>query len=180
MSLRAGVNTSCGAGSVMMYNVQWDETNGERFDIRSHNGGPIGILHTTLLGGVKALPILIGRALAGLRPRRFPLALAPVQLYLVPVRADHSGLARRLERRLTAAGVRVRVAAPDGGSLSRRIAVIRRQWGPYVSVLGDAERDGAVAVRDLSGSGHVSLDVFVRAIRAHESFRDRRLSMVQE
>lgn len=172
MSLRAGVNASCGTGSVMMYNVQWDETNGERFDIRDHRGEPVGILHTTFLGGVaKALPILIGRGLSGLRPHRFPLALAPVQLHLVPVRHEHDGLARRLERRMVAKGLRVRVAGPEAGSVGRRIVTIRKQWGQYVSVLGDDERDGTAGVRDLSGRGQVSLEVFARSVRERDDPR---------
>lgn len=166
MSLRAGVNTSCGAGSVMMYNVQWDETNGRRFDIRDHRGEPVGILHTTLLGGVaKALPILVGRGLSGMQARRFPLALAPDQLHLVPVRLEHQAMARRLGLRMAAAGLRVRVAGPELGTVGKRIANIRKQWGQYVSVLGDGERDGAVGVRDLSGKGQVPLEVFARAVR---------------
>jgi hypothetical protein len=174
MSLRAGVNASCGAGSIMMYNVQWDETNGERFDIRDHRGDFVGILHTTLLGGVaKALPILIGRGLSGLGPRRLPLALAPVQLHLIPVRPEHAGLTRRLERTLTAKGLRVRVADPDAGPVGRRIAAVRRQWGRYVSVVGDDERHKAANVRDLSGRGRVSLDAFVRAVRAVRAIETR-------
>lgn len=176
MTLRVGVNASCGAGSVMMYNVQWDETNGPRFDIRDHRGDHVAVVHTTLLGGIsKAMPILVGRAQSGLRPRHLPLALAPTQLHLLPVRAEHVGLAKRLGRRLRDRGLRILIVDPREGSVGRRVVAVRRGWGRYVSVLGNDERDlSAAGVRDLSGGGQVAVDAFVRAVAALDALDDRR------
>jgi threonyl-tRNA synthetase len=165
MSMRVALGTTCGAGTVMLCNIQWDESNGARFGILEQDRRPVSILHATLMGGVaKAMPVVLGRGLSGLRPRRFPFALAPTQLYLLPVGERHRGLAAHTARRLGAAGIRTRVLQPCDGTLGKRIRAVRDGWGQYVTVLGDAETTGEARVRSLPGRrAEVALSAFVRA-----------------
>lgn len=165
MDLRAGLNVSCGAGSIMLYNFQWDDVNGRRFCIQDNEGRPLVVLHGTLLGGMsKIIPALVGRSLSGLRPRAFPLWLAPVQLHLLPVRTPQNVSARTLARRLGHDGVRAEVRPAENGSLRRRIAAITREWGQHYAVIGEREQTDGTWVETVSGRGRIRVEDFVRTV----------------
>jgi threonyl-tRNA synthetase len=166
MDLRAGLNISCGAGSVMLYNFQWDGINGRRFAIQDEEGRPLVVLHGTLLGGMsKVIPALVGRSLSGLRPLAFPFWLAPVHLYLLPVGALQNASARTIARRLCRDGVRAEVLPAESGSLRHRIAAARREWGAHYAVIGERERRDGPWVEAVSGRGRIRLEAFVRTIQ---------------
>jgi hypothetical protein len=166
MDLRAGLNVSCGAGSVMLYNFQWDELNSRRFGIQDDEGRPLVVFHGTLLGGMsKLIPAMVGRSLSGLRPPAFPLWLAPVQLYLLPVSAQQNASARTIARRLARDGVRAHVLQAEDGSLRRRIAAVTRDWGKHYAVIGQRELTDGMWVETVGGRGRIPVQAFVRAAR---------------
>lgn len=68
----------------------------------------------------------------------FPTWLAPVQIYLVPVRDSHFEFARKLEEQLKAQGIRVYndMNAGNMGGKVREATVMRV---PYIAVIGDKE-----------------------------------------
>jgi threonyl-tRNA synthetase len=71
---------------------------------------------------------------------RLPLWLAPVQVCVLPVSAEHDTVARDLMDSLTAAGLRPRLLT--AGSLGARIRSSRRRRDCLIAVIGDAEVEG--------------------------------------
>jgi threonyl-tRNA synthetase len=97
--------------------------------------------------GERRQPVMIHRALFGSLDRFFavllehfagnlPLWLAPVQVEVLPVAADHEDYARSVEGRLAAAGFRAEVTAATD-PLGKRIRNAKLQKVPYVLVVGD-------------------------------------------
>jgi threonyl-tRNA synthetase len=81
---------------------------------------------------------------------RLPLWLAPVQVCVLPVRAEHDAAARRLADDLTAAGLRPRLET--AGSVGARVRSSRQRRDHLIAVIGDAEvSDGSVQVTDIAG-----------------------------
>jgi threonyl-tRNA synthetase len=104
-------------------------------------------------------PYLIHRALFGSLERfigilieyyggAFPFWLAPVQIRVVPVGADHRPAAARLRDGL--ASYRTEVDERDE-TVGRRIRDAELEKIPYVIVYGDKESDEALAVRKHGG-----------------------------
>ena len=79
---------------------------------------------------------------------RLPLWLAPVQVCVLPVRAEHDAAARRLADDLIAAGLRPRLET--AGSVGARVRASRQRRDHLIAVIGDAEVvDGGVQVTDI-------------------------------
>ena len=106
-------------------------------------------------------PAMIHRALFGSLERfigiliehfggELPFWLAPVQLRIVPVGADHRGAARELATRLHEAGYRVEVDDRDD-TVGKRIRDGELEKIPYTIVYGDKESDESLAVRERHG-----------------------------
>ena len=87
----------------------------------------------------------------------FPLWLAPVQVKVLPIAADHHDAAQTLASRLRDEGARVEVDDRDE-TLGRRIRDAELEKVPLVVVWGDKESDEAVAVRR-RGEGQAVLSV---------------------
>ncbi|MEM8925104.1 MAG: threonine--tRNA ligase [Actinomycetota bacterium] len=97
--------------------------------------------------GERKQPVMIHRALFGSVERFFgvllehfagnlPVWLAPVQVEILPVAADHADYADELAARLRHDGVRVEITAPTD-PLGKRIRNAKTQKLPYVLVVGD-------------------------------------------
>jgi threonyl-tRNA synthetase len=112
-------------------------------------------------------PYLIHRALFGSLERflgilieyyggAFPFWLAPVQIRIVPVGADHRAAAAKLREEL--GGYRVEVDERDE-TVGRRIRDAELEKIPYVIVYGDKESDESLAIRKHGGEqGSSSLE----------------------
>ena len=112
-------------------------------------------------GGL-ARPVVIHRSLVSTMERlvahlieryggRFPVWLAPVQLVVLPVDAEHHEAAHALAADARVAGVRAEVAEARS-SLGARVRHAHERGVPFAGVLGDREvADGAVSVRGRDG-----------------------------
>ncbi|WP_420847673.1 threonine--tRNA ligase [Natronosporangium hydrolyticum] len=100
------------------------------------------MVHRSVLGSIE-------RAVAYLIERHggaFPPWLAPTQLLVLPIAQPDQDAAAQLAALADDAGLRVRVAGPDRGSLAARVRADRLV--PYQAVIGEAERAAdAVALR---------------------------------
>jgi threonyl-tRNA synthetase len=116
--------------------IQADFNLPERFD-----------LHFVGADGERHRPIMLHRALFGSIERffgvlvehyggAFPTWLAPVQVQVLGVRADHDDFARALVDRLTAAGFRAEMVEADD-PLGARIRRGKLDKLPYILVVGD-------------------------------------------
>ena len=123
--------------------------------------------------GVRRQPVMIHRALFGSIERFFgvllehfagnlPLWLAPVQVEVLPVAADHEPYAAAVHEQLETVGLRVEVTAATD-PLGKRIRNAKKQKVPYVLVVGDDDvAASTVGVnRRGGGSGEVERDVKV-------------------
>ena len=109
----------------------------------------------------EATPYMIHRALFGAFERfigiliehyggAFPFWLAPVQVRVIPVGADHGAAAREVRDALARAGFRVDVDERDD-TVGKRIRDAELEKVPKVIVYGDRESAESLAVRDRGG-----------------------------
>ncbi|MFC0454038.1 threonine--tRNA ligase [Rhodococcus jostii] len=117
--------------------VQLDFNQPERFELEytAEDGSrqrPV-MIHRGLLGSMERLTALLVERFEG----RMPPWLAPNQVSILPVGAEHGAAARLLRAALEADGIRVNVL--EGGSLGRRIRGCRHRRDPYVAVIGADE-----------------------------------------
>ena len=113
------------------------------------------VLHRALFGSVERFFGVLLEHFAG----AFPAWLAPVQVRVLPVRADHDDHARSLVARLVGEGFRADVVAADE-PLGARIRRAKLEKLPYVLVVGDDD-----VAHDTAGvnprGGEVERDVAV-------------------
>ena len=114
--------------------------------------------------GTRRRPVMIHRALFGSIERFFgvllehfagnlPLWLAPVQVEILPVAADHEDYAYSVMEQLTAQGMRVEVTQATD-PLGKRIRNAKKQKVPYTLVVGDDDvAASTVGVNPRGGSG---------------------------
>lgn len=161
--LKGGIDVHIGAGTVMLFNFQWDETSSERFDFRTEGGEPLTVVHSTLAGGwTKVLSAIVGQALSKQRPRTIPVELSPAQIAVVPVGSEHREAAERIAAELRDRGLRVAGMPPSSKSLGARIKLLREAWNPFHAVVGDREAAGApVVLRRPIGEGEWSVEDFL-------------------
>jgi threonyl-tRNA synthetase len=117
-------------------------------------------------------PFVIHRALLGSSERfigiliehyggDFPFWLAPVQLLVLPVGADHREDAHALAAKLRDAGYRADVDERDE-TVGKRIREAELEKVPYVIVYGDRESEASLAIRERHGAQSTkSLDELV-------------------
>jgi threonyl-tRNA synthetase len=108
--------------------------------------------------GEKHTPVLLHRAVTGTTERfmavliehyagAFPLWLAPVQTVVIPIADRHLDYARKVQKTLVDAGMRVEVD-DSVSSMQRKIRENAKQKIPYLLIVGDDEiGDGTVNVR---------------------------------
>jgi threonyl-tRNA synthetase len=151
--------------------VQLDFNQPERFDLTydAADGTKqrVVMIHRGTVGSME-------RVVAALLERyqgRLPLWLAPVQVCVLPVGAEHDVAARRLVDDLIAAGLRARMET--AGSLGARVRASRQRRDHLIAVVGDAEvADESVQVTDVGGGfrGSVKAADFIELVRgAYES-----------
>ncbi|MGE3542741.1 MAG: threonine--tRNA ligase [Kofleriaceae bacterium] len=127
--------------------IQLDFVMPQRFDVRYVDAGGdrqhLVMIHRALFGSIERfLGVLLEHHGAHLPPW-----LAPEQVAIIPIAADHQAPARQAREALVAAGVRCRIDAQNE-TLSRRIARAHHDGVPFVVVLGERElRDGTMSVR---------------------------------
>ena len=146
--------------------VQLDFNQPERFDLTydAADGTKqrVVMIHRGTVGSME-------RVVAALLERyqgRLPLWLAPVQVCVLPVGAEHDVAARRLVDDLIAAGLRARMET--AGSLGARVRASRQRRDHLIAVVGDAEvADESVQVTDVGGGfrGSVKAADFIELVR---------------
>jgi threonyl-tRNA synthetase len=102
------------------------------------------VVHRALLGSLERFMGILIEHYAG----AFPFWLAPVQIRILPVAADHVAAANALARELGES--RVEVDASDE-TLGKRIRNAEVEKVPYVIVYGDKESEESLAVRRRGG-----------------------------
>ena len=146
--------------------IQFDFTLPKRFDLAYT--GPDGqphqpvMLHRALLGSIERFLGVLIEHYAG----AFPIWMAPVQAVIIPIAERHHDYARRVERRLKEANLRVEL---DGRNekMGYKIRATQTQKVPYMLVVGDKELEsGEVSVRNrfLGDEGSQSLELFLEKI----------------
>ena len=162
--------------NIQVSTVQWDVKDGERFDIgyideegRKHPC-PV-IIHASSFGSIERTlcAILENIALdaAAGRPPMFPLWMAPAQVRVLPVSADHIDYAVDLAETIGAAGVRCDVDDRDD-TVGKKIRNGEREWIPYLLVVGDKEKaSGQLAVRSREDKSQTAMTVeaFIEMLR---------------
>jgi len=146
--------------------VQLDFNQPERFDLTydAADGTKqrVVMIHRGTVGSME-------RVVAALLERyqgRLPLWLAPVQVCVLPVGAEHDVAARRLVDDLIAAGLRARMET--AGSLGARVRASRQRRDHLIAVVGDAEvADESVQVTDVGSGfrGSVKAADFIELVR---------------
>jgi threonyl-tRNA synthetase len=176
--MRSGIMVDGGYDALMMYNMQWDVENTERFNIRG-NDEPLAIIHgTALTGCARILPLLLGRTLLTPSPV-IPIEIGATHVNIVPASGDFGVLAVEVARVLSQAGFRVEVDASDR-PVGKRVSKSRNEWVPYVCVVGRAEADGSPSrIRGLASDENLVLDEFIsryssRLLRFPEDGRSSR------
>jgi threonyl-tRNA synthetase len=102
------------------------------------------VIHRALLGSFERFTGILVEHYAG----AFPFWLAPAQIRILPVAADHVAAARELAQRL--GEYRVEVDASDE-TLGKRIRNAEVEKIPHVIVYGDKESEKSLAVRRRGG-----------------------------
>ncbi|MGI9613440.1 MAG: threonine--tRNA ligase [Acidimicrobiales bacterium] len=137
--------------------IQADFNLPERFDLTyvasdGERKQPV-MLHRALMGSIERFFGVMIEHFAG----NLPLWLAPVQVEVLPVAADHQDYAASLRQDLEAAGFRVDVTAAND-PLGKRIRNAKLQKVPYVLVVGDDDVAGSTVGVNPRG-GDVDRDV---------------------
>lgn len=129
--------------------VQVDFVQPERFgleyDARDGSRQPVVMIHRGTVGSMERVTAAVLERYQG----RLPLWLAPVQVCVLPVRADQDAAARELVDALRGAGLRAELALD--GSLGARVRASRRRRDHLIAVIGPAEALAAsVEVTDVA------------------------------
>ena len=126
---------------------------------------PVYVIHRALFGSFERFIGILIEHYGG----AFPFWLAPVQVRLIPVGADHRGPASEIARGLGDAGFRVDVDDRDE-TVGKRIRDAELEKIPKVVVYGDRESAESLSIRDRGGSQYqASLVDFVRELATLKS-----------
>jgi threonyl-tRNA synthetase len=155
---RLGRRWQCGT-------IQLDLVLPERFDVAYVDAA-----------GARLRPLMLHRATLGSLERflgivleqhegSLPPWLAPDQVVVLPIEAEQHDYAHRVERELSAAGLRV-VSDASRETLARRVALAHEYGIPYVAVVGRREHQAcSFSLRHAGSQRVVSLDEGVRELR---------------
>ena len=124
--------------------------------------------------GTQKRPVMIHRAIFGSFERfigilienfkgAFPFWMSPYQVGIVPIRPEHNEYAKKVEKTLRKAGVRVEADYSDE-NMKTKIKGFKKYKEPYILILGDKEaEEGTVSVnvRGNKQMNGIKLDDFV-------------------
>jgi len=146
--------------------VQLDFNSPERFgltyDAADGTRQRVVMIHRGTVGSMERVTAALLEHYQG----RLPLWLAPVQVCVLPVGAEHDAAARLLVDDLIAAGLRARLET--AGSVGDRVRSSRQRRDYLIAVVGDAEvADESVQVTDVAGGfrGPVKAADFTELVR---------------
>jgi threonyl-tRNA synthetase len=147
--------------------VQFDFTLPQKFgleyiaeDGKAHQ--PV-MVHRALFGSIERFFGILVEHYAG----AFPVWLAPVQAYVLPITDRHLPYAREVEKKLKDAGLRVHVD-DRSEKVNLKIREAQLQKVPYMLVVGDREAEnGQVSVRNRrhADQGAQPVDAFLASIK---------------
>lgn len=141
-AMRSGVMVDSGMGAVMLYNIQWDEQNPQRFNIKMEDQTYPVIIHGNALAGSGLLNTLLGRSLAGVSPKIIPPEIALSPVILIPLKDAFTEAAQAQADRLTAQGMKTSIM-PVKKSLGKTLWELRDKWQGAFAVIGDKEKDAS-------------------------------------
>ncbi len=159
--------------------VQLDFNQPERFDLAydAADGSRqrVVMIHRGTVGSMERVVAALLEHYQG----RLPLWLAPVQVCVLPIGAEHDAAARRLADDLIAAGLRPRLET--AGSVGARVRASRQRRDHLVAVIGDAElADESVQVNDIAGGFKGSVKAAVLVDSARNAYENRRAQVAWE
>jgi threonyl-tRNA synthetase len=145
-------------------------------------------LHYAGRDGAAATPVMVHRGVVSTMERMvahlleihagaFPVWLAPVQVAVLPVAAEHDASARGVARHLLEAGLRAEVDAGER-TVAARVRTAVSAKVPYVAVVGDREvRGGLVGLRLRDGrrSGPMEVPALAALVTRVAGARSARL-----
>jgi threonyl-tRNA synthetase len=120
------------------------------------------MVHAAIMGSIERFMSTLIEHLAGV----FPVWLSPIQVAIVPVRADqHGDKAHELAKQLQDKDIRVEIYESEN-SLGKRIHEAKGMKTPYVIVLGDKEvSSGNLTIEKRDGSKEeISLENFIQKV----------------
>lgn len=138
--------------------IQCDFNLPERFDLsftneKGEQERPV-VIHRAISGSLERFMGVMIEHFAGV----FPVWLAPIQVAIVPVRAElHSDAAHALKNILQDASVRAEMYG-DNNSLGKRIHAAKSMKVPYVVVLGDKEVESGNYTVELRDGSKIELN----------------------
>lgn len=157
--------------------VQLDFNQPERFgltyDAADGSKARVVMIHRGTVGSMERVVAALLEHYQG----RLPLWLAPVQVCVLPIGAEHDAVARRLVDDLVAAGLRPRLET--AGPLGARIRSARQRRDHLIAVIGNAEvADASVQVTDVTSgfTGSVKVAHLLSLLRDAYENRTQRLT----
>jgi threonyl-tRNA synthetase len=147
--------------------IQCDFSLPERFGLSYVNkeGGQScpTMIHRAILGSVERFIGTLIEHYGG----AFPVWLAPTQVLIIPIKAEHNDYADKIKEDLQKTGMRV-IIDPRNESLSKRIREGTVKKIPYLLIVGDKEiKDNKVAVRKYGrgDTGTLSAKDFIKQVQ---------------
>jgi threonyl-tRNA synthetase len=138
-SIKTVFMMDAGDRSIMNFNMQWDEENPKRFNIRSSSGKEIVIIHGTLMHSwYKVLPVYINQHLAYSTPHILPVPFSPIQVAIIYLTGQEQHCAMEFSQVLKQQAIRNTII-PVKKSLSTTLARLKKNDIPYFSIIGPRE-----------------------------------------
>jgi len=130
--------------------IQLDRQMPQRFGLTymgpDNTEHPVFVIHRALYGSFERFIAILIEHYGG----AFPFWLAPVQVRLIPVAADHRAAAGAVRAKLFEAGFRAELDDSDE-TVGKRIRNAELEKVPFTVVWGDRESEEALAIRERGG-----------------------------
>ncbi len=156
--------------------IQLDFNLPERFDLDYVNSEgnkvrPV-VIHRAMLGSTERFMGIMIEHFAG----AFPTWLSPVQVSIVPVRAEiHGEYANTILNNLKEKGIRAELSSSDD-SLGKRINSAKAQKVPYVIVIGDKEIEKNLLTVETRGEKIVDITVADFTTKLEDEIKNKTLN----
>jgi threonyl-tRNA synthetase len=106
------------------------------------------VLHRAIFGSLERFIGILIEHFAG----KFPFWLSPLQVGVVPVRADYNDYAAQVTAQLRAAGLRARLDQSNG-TMGNKVKGFRNELAPYIVIVGEQEQQaGSISLRVRTGT----------------------------